>query len=122
MKSEIKLLFHVLYEVTNYVNIYFKKLSVKSFDCDWTGISGQPLTDENTWSCCSATKQCPVNKGDCDINDDCKDDLICGINNCQSLNPGEPFPSGADCCVVAPRKLHIFCHTCHTWLMEFLYG
>ena len=113
MKSEIKQLFHVLYKVTNHVSTYFKKLSVKSVNCDWTGTPGQPLTDENTWSCCSPTKECTVNEGDCDSSDDCKDDLICGTDNCQSLNPGKPFPTGADCCVVAPRKLRIFCHTYH---------
>ena len=68
-------------------------------NCDWTGTPGQPLTDENTWSCCSATNKCPVNEGDCDSSDDCKDGLICGIDNCESLNTGKPFPSGADCCV-----------------------
>ena len=91
-----------------FVITYSKNLPVESFSCDWTGTPGQPLSQENTWSCCSATNKCPANEGDCDSSDDCKDGLICGIDNCQSLNPGKPFPSGADCCVDAIGKLHFF--------------
>ncbi len=56
--------------------------------------------------CCSTTNQCGDSQGDCDNDDECSDDLICGSNNCPSH-----FPSDADCCTNAIgkfRKIIIF--------------
>ena len=42
---------------------------------------------------------CLENEGDCDYHDECKDDLVCGINNCPaSLG----FDSEVDCCYQLP--------------------
>ena len=55
--------------------------------CDWSG-----TFDENTWSCCSVTNKCKEDEGDCDSDDQCEGNLICGFNNCQNFDPL------ADCC------------------------
>ena len=47
----------------------------------------------NVYTCCSSSNQCDVNQGDCDSDNDCRDDLVCGNNNCES-----PFPLSTDCC------------------------
>ena len=46
------------------------------------------------WSCCSSASPCNVNQGDCDTNEDCIGDLVCGIANCI----GSEFPANVDCC------------------------
>ena len=38
------------------------------------------------------------NEGDCDSDEDCFEDLVCGSNNCQSN-----FPHDADCCYDAGK-------------------
>ena len=43
--------------------------------------------------CCSAANPCKEGGGDCDVDDDCTGELLCGFNNC---NPG--FDSTDDCC------------------------
>ena len=47
----------------------------------------------NVYNCCSSTNKCGLNEGDCDSNNECIGDLVCGRDNCQF-----PFPSDADCC------------------------
>ena len=45
--------------------------------------------------CCSEENPCLEGEGDCDENEDCKDDLTCGKNNCEQ----DKFPYGwVDCC------------------------
>lgn len=71
--------------------------------CDW-GITTQPLTTQsagmagNTWDCCKSWSPCRENEGDCDSDEDCFGDLLCGSNNCQSN-----FPHDADCCYDAGK-------------------
>ena len=48
---------------------------------------------DNLYTCCTSSKQCDLNQGDCDSHDECSGNLSCGEDNCQS-----PFPSDADCC------------------------
>ena len=43
--------------------------------------------------CCSSSNKCDINQGDCDTDNDCRGNLVCGSNNCPS-----PFPRSADCC------------------------
>ena len=43
--------------------------------------------------CCTTSNLCGINQGDCDSDDECSGNLVCGTNNCPS-----PFPSNADCC------------------------
>ena len=48
---------------------------------------------QNFWSCCSKDNPCEVTEGDCDLDNHCIGDLICGVSNC-----GPTFPKNADCC------------------------
>ena len=49
---------------------------------------------EETRECCSVQNPCTEGAGDCDDDDECEGDLICGKNNC-----GHSFTwASADCC------------------------
>ena len=51
--------------------------------------------------CCSIENKCDLGQGDCDSDQECKDGLKCGINNCQkhfSLN-GSAWNWYDDCCL-----------------------
>ena len=55
------------------------------------------------WGCCAnttPTTQCPLGRGDCDTDDECKGDLLCGANNCKDefSAPGTKWHPEADCC------------------------
>jgi hypothetical protein len=58
-------------------------------------------TQDQVGSCCTATKPCEVNQGDCDDDEQCKGNLVCGENNCE---PKFTW-TDADCCVVKTGKL-----------------
>ena len=45
------------------------------------------------YKCCSSSNQCDLNQGDCDSDNDCSGNLICGNDNCQ-----QQFPLDVDCC------------------------
>ena len=45
--------------------------------------------------CCTEENPCSEGDGDCDDDDECSGDLVCGSNNCG----GHPFESHDDCCV-----------------------
>ena len=51
---------------------------------------------DNIWDCCTSQNPCGLKSGDCDLNDHCMNDLVCGIANC-----GEGFPVNADCCTTS---------------------
>merc|ERR1712133_90813 len=56
-----------------------------------------PLTWENyDVECCSADVPCGLGEGDCDSDDECSGDLVCGTNNC--ITTGTDFTPQADCC------------------------
>ena len=44
---------------------------------------------------------CKENEGDCDSNNDCEGDLICGSHNCLNLLSSDNFTSSHDCCFAA---------------------
>ena len=49
---------------------------------------------EETRECCSVQNPCIEGAGDCDEDDECEGDLVCGKNNC-----GHSFTwASADCC------------------------
>ena len=78
---------------------------VKDKRCDWSGDG-----DENDWSCCSIENPCDEKEGDCDIHSDCKDNLQCGINNCNDMNDATHFDVYADCCFdPTGKKNYISC-------------
>ena len=60
---------------------------------------GSPSTD---WNCCSAAFPCALGGGDCDNDDQCQGNLVCGADNCLSefsSNGHNPnWIMGADCC------------------------
>ena len=67
-------------------------------DRHFCNTEGNPNCNPTTWSkfdgdCCSVDDPCGSGEGDCDDDNDCIGDLVCGKNNC-----GEGFPKGADCC------------------------
>ena len=51
------------------------------------------LDCDNIWDCCTSENPCGLKMGDCDLNDHCLKDLVCGIANC-----GAGFPLNTDCC------------------------
>ena len=64
--------------------------------------NGYPTTD---WNCCNPISQCGKGEGDCDSDDDCAGDLICGSsrdssNNCKNefIYSRSFWADSADCC------------------------
>ena len=48
--------------------------------------------------CCSKETPCSQWEGDCDHDDECKNGLICGSNNCP-MNTAIKWDEADDCCV-----------------------
>ncbi len=53
---------------------------------------------------CASGILCGEDEGDCDSNDECQDDLICGSNNCPL---GLGFSSETDCCIIGKELISI---------------
>ena len=68
-------------------------------NCLAKSCNGTPYDNE----CCSSKQQCGINEGDCDSNDDCIGDLVCGKDNCPTH-----FPSDADCCQYPGNRCKYF--------------
>jgi len=51
----------------------------------------------DTGRCCTKENPCNEGEGDCDVDNECSDDLICGNNNCKQF--GSFFHEKDDCCV-----------------------
>merc|ERR1711936_395533 len=47
--------------------------------------------------CCTPESPCPEGEGDCEIDNDCAGNLVCGNNNCKQF--GSFFHEKDDCCV-----------------------
>ena len=56
------------------------------------------ITCDGGSSCCTKYNPCSEWEGDCDHDDECKDDLICGNNNCP-ITTGMEWDDFDDCCV-----------------------
>jgi len=70
--------------------------------CEGPRCNGYPKTE---WDCCNPTTKCGEGEGDCDTDDDCVGDLICGSsrdksNNCKNefANSASFWMDKADCC------------------------
>jgi len=50
--------------------------------------------------CCTAGSPCIESEGDCDVDNDCSGNLLCGNNNCKAF--GSFFHEKDDCCVKPP--------------------
>ena len=62
-----------------------------------------PLTWENYDNeCCSADEPCGLGEGDCDSDDECSGELVCGVNNC--IQKHTDFTAQADCCELPSTK------------------
>ena len=66
--------------------------------CNWSGTSAA-----ETWGCCSSSKPCGSNEGDCDNDNDCSGNLKCGVNNCVGLQ----FHPAADCCIEQGKRKYV---------------
>ena len=53
--------------------------------------------ERGTGECCTRESPCKVGGGDCDKDEDCAGDLVCGKNNCQDFN--WLARSSYDCCI-----------------------
>ena len=58
-------------------------------------VNGKCLACTGGDDCCNG--ECGVGEGDCDHNDDCAGNLLCGSNNCIGLT----FEGSDDCCYVS---------------------
>merc|ERR1712223_1457865 len=47
--------------------------------------------------CCTPQSPCPEGEGDCEVDNDCSGDLVCGNNNCKQF--GSFYHEKDDCCV-----------------------
>ena len=63
--------------------------------------SGTSVAD--TWGCCSSSNPCGADEGDCDNDNDCSGNLICGVNNCV----GSQFHPAADCCIEQGNEKYV---------------
>ena len=86
--------------------LYFYFIRCNAFSCDTKDLHLHlPLFIgcDNIWDCCTNENPCGLNMGDCDLNDHCMNDLVCGIANC-----GAGFPVNTDCCENSGTYLHFF--------------
>jgi len=69
--------------------------AVENYDCC---VQAQGLCNggEGTADCCTSDKPCDLGGGDCDNDDECAGDLVCGYNNCKDFHTGAA--SKNDCC------------------------
>jgi len=67
-------------------------------------IGGLGFGGNSDWDYCTSSSPCPEGYGDCDYDSHCAEDLVCGKDNCRSINKGMGAKSAADCCVEAGYK------------------
>ena len=56
-----------------------------------------PTSCDGGNSCCTKQFPCSQWEGDCDNNDECEDELVCGHNNCP-IKEGLDWDQYDDCC------------------------
>lgn len=58
------------------------------------------------YNCCDKETPCREGEGDCDSDDDCLGELLCGRDNCRTAKfasyPGHTFMASSDCCIKKP--------------------
>ena len=66
-------------------------------------IATNPKCNPKTWAsyskiCCTddANEPCGLGEGDCDTDEECAGDLVCGTNNCLPMGSG--LKTRSDCC------------------------
>ena len=65
----------MIFKSRNNFNLNFEFVERYTVGCDGS-------IDKN--SCCTTTNRCGINEGDCDNDEDCHGNLICGNDNCIS--------------------------------------
>ena len=70
---------------------YFKLLKISSMF--YKPFISVPIADGDD-NHCSLAKPCPLGEGDCDSDDECQGDLVCGYKNCD----GSQYGANDDCC------------------------
>ena len=60
--------------------------------------NGVPATG---WDCCSSKHPCGYGEGDCDTDEECKDNLYCGVDICaiEFASDSSGWSKKADCCL-----------------------
>ena len=66
----------------------FEYLSDSLSGCDGMGSWSSCCSNPDTWACCTSSNQCGVGEGDCDVDNDCLGDLLCGSDNCRTAFGG----------------------------------
>ena len=71
-----------------------------SLDTQPSRCNGLSWSEFQDWGCCT-TVPCGVGGGDCDRDDHCEGNLVCGENNCWKdfADNGETWSTGVDCCI-----------------------
>jgi len=69
----------------------------------------------NLDDCCTNDRPCKIGEGDCDDDDECEGDLVCGNKNCPWDGKAPGFLSSNiretdDCCVRGDDRLHFGSH------------
>ena len=75
--------------------------------------------DGHDWECCSANRKCGLGEGDCDSDDQCKGDLVCGTDNCSAFISGAD--QEADCCVKPGSIFFYFLFEFSFFINSFFY-
>ena len=57
--------------------------------------------------CCTRDLACDEGEGDCEVDDECSGDLVCGHNNCKQF--GDMFHPQDDCCEKPKTEIPISC-------------
>jgi hypothetical protein len=78
------------------------------FDIFFVPIVGNPNCNAKTWEsynneCCSTEEPCGLGEGDCDVDEECIGNLVCGTNNCRQ--DGSGFTRQADCCQLPMNRM-----------------
>ena len=88
--------------------VFFIKLNVLTENYETTccakeRCSGVPKT---RWACCSAANPCTLGGGDCDNDNECEGNLMCGKDNCRPdfSTTGSNWHKAADCCTCKYAK------------------
>eukprot|EP00121_Abeoforma_whisleri_P011094 Awhi_evm1s10234 len=71
-----------------------------TFDCCTRKCASD--ASSHSGSCCTTSDPCKIGEGDCDDDNDCEGDLVCGFNNCESEFNWGNDKSTWDCCTKKP--------------------
>ena len=63
-----------------WLTLFFMEENVYEYGEYGAVSSCDPVNDDT--SCCSSSRQCGLGEGDCDDDEDCSGDLVCGTDNC----------------------------------------